>query len=240
MHNSHHAVAETALSVLHRIPDVSSAVADALDHLGCGDSIGTSGLVPLIPGTRVCGPALTLRYRRLDGSVADNRRDGLGELGDRALYESARPGDVAVFECPPPADTAVVGAISARWARLAGVAGCIVDGAIRDSGSIIGSGLPVWSSARAARAARHRYTTDATGIPVRIGGMLVTPGDIVIADDDGLCVVPPAALDEVVDLCVRADAIERALLRTMAESDSPADLHARLARAGADASSIDR
>lgn len=128
------------LTSLSRVADVSSAAADALDHLGVGAAIDAGTLAPLRRGQRICGPAVTLRYRRLTGDVAENKTYGLGaRLGDRDLYSTARPGDVAVFDCPAPADTAVVGALSARWALLAGLAGCVVGGAVRDSGSIGGS-----------------------------------------------------------------------------------------------------
>lgn len=217
------------LDALAAVPDTSAAVADALDELGCGTSIGASVLAPLRPGTTVCGPAITLRYRRLPGDQAANRRDGLGaRLGDRDLYATARPGDIAVFDCPGSPDAAVVGAISAHWARLAGVAACVVDGAIRDSVSIAGSGLPVWSAGRSARAARFRYTTESIGRPVRLAGHLVHPGDIVVADDDGVCVVPDAMLLDVVRICVEADRIERELLAVIRSSGSVAELLERM------------
>jgi regulator of RNase E activity RraA len=213
------------LASLATVTDVSSAVADALDHLGCGAAIGAGILPPLRRGQRICGPAVTLRYRRLAGAVADNRVEGLGaRLGDRDLYISARPGDVAVFDCPGPADTAVMGAISAHWAQLAGLAGCIVDGAVRDSVSIADSGLPVWSTGRAPQAARFRFVTESIGEPVRLSGHLVHPGDIVVADDDGVCIVPADALPEVVQICIEADRIEHELLSLLQRSDSIDDV----------------
>ncbi|MEN0136633.1 MAG: RraA family protein [Rhodococcus sp. (in: high G+C Gram-positive bacteria)] len=217
------------LTSLSRVADVSCAVADALDHLNVGAAIGAGVVAPLRHGQRICGPAVTLRYRRLTGNVVDNKADGLGaRLGDRDLYSSARPGDVAVFDCPDPADTAVVGALSAHWAQLAGLAGCVVGGAVRDSVSIVDSGLPVWSMARAPQAARFRYATESIGDPVRLAGRLVCPGDIVVADDDGVAIVPADQLFDVVNICVEADQIERELLAQLRSSDSIPDLLSRL------------
>ena len=217
------------LTSLSQVADVSCAVADALDQLNVGAAIGAGVLAPLRRGQRICGPAVTLRYRRLTGDVVDNRADGLGaRLGDRDLYSSARPGDVAVFDCPAPADTAVVGALSAHWAQLAGLAGCVVGGAVRDSVSIIDSGLPVWSMARTPHAARFRYATESIGDPVRLAGQLVFPGDIVVADDDGVAIIPADRLSEVVNICVEADRIEHELLAQLRSSDSIADLQSTL------------
>ena len=217
------------LTSLSQVSDVSCAVADALDQLGVGAAIGAGTLAPLRRGQRICGPAVTLRYRQLTGDVAYNRADGLGtRLGDRDLYSSARPGDVAVFDCPAPADTAVVGALSAQWALLAGLAGCIVGGAVRDSVSIVDSGLPVWSMARAPQAARFRYATESIGEPVRLAGRLIHPGDIIVADDDGVAVIPADRLFDVVKICVEADRIEHELLAQLRSSDSIADLIGKL------------
>ncbi|MGW5147907.1 RraA family protein [Rhodococcus koreensis] len=217
------------LGSLSAVADVSSAVADALDHLGGGAVIGADLLPPLRRGQRICGPAVTLRYRRLPGELAENRDANVGaRLGDRDLYATAQQGDVAVFDCPYPADTAVMGAISARWAQLAGLAGCIVGGAVRDSVSIADSGLPVWSSARVPRAARFRFVTESIGEPVRLAGNLVHPGDIVVADDDGVCIVPSGTLLDVVKICVEADRIEHELLGILTGSDSIDDLMGKL------------
>ncbi|MDV7355264.1 RraA family protein [Rhodococcus oxybenzonivorans] len=217
------------LASLLQVSDASCAVSDALDQLGVGAAIGAGILAPLRRGQRICGPAVTLRYRRLTGEIVDNRADGLGaRLGDRDLYSTARPGDVAVFDCPAPADTAVVGALSAQWALLAGLAGCVVGGAVRDSVSIIDSGLPVWSMARAPQAARFRYATESIGEPVRLAGRLVHPGDIIVADDDGVAVIPADMLFDVVTICVETDRIEHELLAQLRSSDSIADLMGKL------------
>ena len=217
------------LAALLQVSDASCAVSDALDQLGVGAAIGAGILAPLRRGQRICGSAVTLRYRRLTGEVVDNRADGLGaRLGDRDLYSTARPGDVAVFDCPAPADTAVVGALSAQWALLAGLAGCVVGGAVRDSVSIVDSGLPVWAMARAPQAARFRYATESIGEPVRLAGRLVHPGDIIVADDDGVAVIPADMLFDVVTICVETDRIEHELLAQLRSSDSIADLMGKL------------
>lgn len=219
---------------LAAIPDTAATVADALDDLGCGGAVSAADLPPLRSGQRVCGPAVTLRYRRLTCSVADNRDLGVGaRLGDRDLYASANRGDVAVIDCPD-ADAAVVGAISARWAALAGIAGCLVTGAVRDSASILDTGLPVWSRGRAPRAARYRYATESIGDPVLLAGNLVRAGDIVVADDDGICIVPADRLADVVRLCLESDRIERDLLAQMRCSTSLDDLRVRLRAGGTD------
>ena len=73
--------------------------------------------------------------------MTSNRDSSRGTVfGDRDLYGLGRPGDVAVMDCSGSRSGAVMGALSARWAVKAGIAGCVVDGAIRDSASILDTG----------------------------------------------------------------------------------------------------
>ncbi len=223
---------EDALAVLRHVPDVASAVADAIDELGTGFVVGADVLAPAARGRRACGPAITLRYRRLCADVDEVRSTGMeARLGDRDLYATARGGEVAIFDCPGAPDSAVLGAISAHWAALAGLSGVVVSGAIRDSVSVVGTGLPVWSRARVPRAARYRFTTAAIGEPVRLAGNVVHPGDIVIADDDGVCVVPSSSLAAVAQICADGDAVERELLERIRSCSSIEELQAKSAPA---------
>ncbi|SNT53384.1 RraA family protein [Rhodococcoides kyotonense] len=212
---------------LTSIPDVSAAVADALDALGIeGAAIA---LAPLERGHRAIGPAVTLAYVALPDNPASNRRAGIGtSLFDRELFDGAAPGDVAVIVCPPEPVCAVMGSISAHWAALAGLAGCVVDGAVRDSNSILATNLPVWSATRAPIAGRYRLAKKSLGERVTVAGVFVDPGDIVVADDDGICVVPQTLLGAVTDLCLEGDRVERSLLATIAASTSTTDLRRRL------------
>jgi 4-hydroxy-4-methyl-2-oxoglutarate aldolase len=200
-------------SRLLAVPDTASAVADALDEMGIGANIGVDVLGPLSATARLCGPAVTLRYIPLGGDATSNRSHGKGTVfGDRAVYGLGRSGDVAVMDCSGSRSGAVMGALSARWAVKAGIAGCIVDGAVRDSASILDIGLPVWSATRRPGAARYRYETVQLNGPVSLCGNLVEPGDYLVADIDGVCVVPFDAVPMVVEHCERSYAAEVAFI----------------------------
>lgn len=216
------------------LPDVTCAVADAFDELSVGAVIAASVLSPVSPEKRICGPAVTLRYGRLDADASANRSKGLGlQFGDRDLYGLGEPGDVAVMDCSGATDAAVVGGLSAMWAQKAGIAGCVVDGAIRDSDSIRETGQPVWSLARTPRAARYRYQTLAVNAPITLQGNLVQPGDYIVADRDGICVIPFRNVPEVVEHCEKSQRREDSLVRTIDSSQSLEDLIATLGPAAA-------
>jgi 4-hydroxy-4-methyl-2-oxoglutarate aldolase len=212
-------------SRLLAVPDTASAVADALDELGIGANIGVDQLGPLSATARLCGPAVTLRYVPLGGDPSSNRNNRKGTVfGDRDVYGLGRSGDVAVMDCSGSRSGAVMGALSARWAVKAGIAGCIVDGAIRDSASILDIGLPVWSATRRPGAARYRYETVQLNGPISLCGNLVQPGDYLVADIDGVSVVPFDAVPMVVEHCERAYATEVAFIERIESAATLEDL----------------
>lgn len=214
------------LRFLLTLPDLSATVADILDELHAGFSVGASALEPLRIGEKVCGPAITLRYRRVDGELLEKATEVSG-LGDKPLYIAAQPGDIAVIECPD-AEVAVLGAVSSRWAQLAGLSAVIVDGAVRDSMSLAGKAVSVWSAARTPRSALGRYAVDTIGSPITLAGNTVHPGDIVAADDDGVAVVPAALIGEVADRCAQAAAAEQELLTLIENCSTVGELTAAL------------
>jgi regulator of RNase E activity RraA len=128
------------------------------------------------------------------------------------------------MDCSGSRSGAVMGALSARWAVKAGIAGCIVDGAIRDSASILETGLPVWSATRRPGAARYRYETVQLNGPVSLCGNLVQPGDYLVADTDGVCVVPFDAVPMVVEHCERASVAEVAFIDRIESAATLEDL----------------
>ena len=216
------------LERLRAVPDAASAVSDALDELGVGGCIPSAELGPLLPGLVVVGQAVTLLYRRLDGDNSPPRRAGRGrDFGDRDRDGLARPGDVAVMDCGGSTDAAVVGALSARWALKAGVAACLVDGPVRDTTSIAEAGLPVWSRGGRPQAARYRLEVAELGGPVGLAGVTVRPGDVVVADRDGIAVVPVDVLADVVEHCEQGLRDEARLIALI---DGAADLPDLVAR----------
>lgn len=200
------------LAPLLAMPDLCSTVADTLDELGTGSVIPGHLLNQAAGGGRVAGPAVTLRYVAVGGDVSANRAAGRGLLiGDRDLYGLAQPGDIAVMDASAAHGTAVLGGLSARWAVLAGLAGCVVDGTVRDTDTLREVGLPVWSAGRNPACGRYRIEAVELNGPVSVFGQLVRPGDYVIADGDGVCIVPHDDVPTVVERCLASAQAEREL-----------------------------
>jgi regulator of RNase E activity RraA len=142
-------------------------------------NVGTSGLHPYHkPGEKsMAGTAVTARSRG---------GDNLTYL--RAL-EFCRPGDVLLVDAGGDLNNAVVGGILTFYAAKIGLAGVVIDGAIRDVAEIRANEFPVY-----ARGVTHRGPyKDGPGeinVPITVGGMVVNPGDIVCGDQDGLLAIP--------------------------------------------------
>jgi regulator of RNase E activity RraA len=209
--------------------DLSSTVSDVLDELGVGGAVGATTLRPLAAATRVCGPALTIRYGPEDGSAAARAARGdRPRLAERDLYGIGRPGDVAVFDCHGFTGASVMGSLSARWARRLGIAGCIVDGAVRDVDSVVAVGVPVWSCGTTPVSGKHRLQALELNGRVAVAGIGVEPGDLVVADATGVCVVPSARAAEVLERCLAVEAAEREVEEAVDAGVDAADIARRL------------
>jgi len=151
-------------------------------------NIGTAGLHPYhrpIAQT-MAGTAVTARSRG---------GDNLTFL--RAL-EFCRPGDVLVIDAGGDLNNAVIGGILSYYASTVGVAGVVIDGAIRDVAEIRERDFPVY-----ARGVTHRGPyKDGPGeinVPVSVGGMVVNPGDILVGDQDGLLAIPQEGVEQLIE-----------------------------------------
>jgi 4-hydroxy-4-methyl-2-oxoglutarate aldolase len=190
--------------------DLCSSASDALDAFGIGGAVGASVLAPLRPGTRLCGPAITIRYGPEGGSPAALvARGEQARLAERDLYGIGRSGDVAVFDCHGFTGASVMGSLSARWARRLGIAGCVVDGAVRDVESVLEVGVPVWARGLTPVSGKHRLRAVELNGSVTLAGLAVEPGDLVLGDATGVCVVPRERAAEVLEHARRIEAAER-------------------------------
>jgi 4-hydroxy-4-methyl-2-oxoglutarate aldolase len=205
--------------------DLCSTVADALDEVGVGGVVATSSLAPRSGHRRIAGPAITIRYSQEGGNVGALRATGeAARLADRDLYAVGRGGDVAVFACSGGTDSSVMGGLSARWAKALGIAGCVVDGAVRDVETIARLELPVWSREVTPQTGKHRMQAIEINGTVSIAGVTVEPGDFVVGDSTGLCVIPQTHITAVLSICEEADATEMQVVQGMADGLSVSDL----------------
>jgi regulator of RNase E activity RraA len=211
------------LAAFADLTDLSSTVSDVLDQLGIGGAVPATTLMPLNAGQRVIGPAITIRYVPEGGNVgALTERGERARLADRDMYSIGRPGDVAVFDCGGCVGASVMGGLSAAWAVRMQIAGCIIDGAIRDVASIRQSAVAVWSRGVTPVSGKHRLQAIEINGTVGVGGVVVRPGDVITADDTGVCAIPADQVEIVVSAALEAEAQERRVIDAIA-SDAPAD-----------------
>jgi 4-hydroxy-4-methyl-2-oxoglutarate aldolase len=197
------------------VRNVARADAAALGRLGrygvatIHEAQGRTGLLkpylrPVWPGAAVCGTAVTV----------------LAQPGDNwmlhVVAETIRPGDVVVVACTVDNEDGMFGELLATSYAARGGKGLVIDAGVRDVRALAEMKFPVWSRAVHARGT-VKATLGAVNVPVVCAGMLVMPGDVIVADDDGVVVV---AKDRVAEVAAAAQARE----------DKEAATRARLAK----------
>ena len=142
-------------------------------------------LSPVVPGLRICGPAVT----------------SLNHPGDNlmlhAAVDVAQPGDVLVVTTKFPSTDGMFGELIATQCKAKGLAGVILDAGSRDTQDLRDMRFPIWSRARSA-AGTSKATPGWVNVPVVCAGAIVNPGDVIVADDDGSVVVRPEDLEDVI------------------------------------------
>ena len=189
-----------SLERLRRLTGVTATASDVLDEVGLSLVVPSDVLALRTGPALVVGQVLTLRYlpERRSASHPELRR-GPSRLAHHTVFAMAQPGDVVVVEVAGSAAVSVLGGLAAQGAAQAGIAGCIVDGGIRDLDQVRASGVPVWSRVVTPRPGKWRVEAVAVNVPVACGGVQVHPGDVVIADETGICFVPADAAEAAID-----------------------------------------
>jgi len=169
----------------------SATASGELSRLGIRDP-HLRGLTTWTPGKTVVGPALTLQFmpKREDVYTVDEYVDPELQLHRHVLYHT-QPGDVVVVDARGDMSSGVFGEMMLTYFKGRGGQGVIVDGCIRDYPKARGLGLGLWL--RGVTPNFHTQTgifPFAVNVPVACGGVLVLPGDLIVADDDGAVVVP--------------------------------------------------
>jgi regulator of RNase E activity RraA len=141
------------------------------------------------------GPALTVRniMQSVPASVGAQNRKSL--QADIEAHNLAKPGDVLVIEGA--AGISSLGGNSATLGKRQGEAGAVVDGGTRDVATAQRIGYPVWARGVTPLTGKWRLETISINGPVQIAGTPVNPGDLVVADENGICFIPRARIEEV-------------------------------------------
>ena len=140
-------------------------------------SAGGARLRPMHKGGRMAGPALTVKTRPGDNLMVHKALD----LAER--------GDVIVVDAGGDLTNALIGEIMSTYAAARGIAGIVIDGAIRDADEIRANAFPVYAAGVTHRGP-YKDGPGEINVPVAIDGMVIAPGDLVLADGDGILCVP--------------------------------------------------
>jgi 4-hydroxy-4-methyl-2-oxoglutarate aldolase len=225
------AMANSPLGVVRRtIARTERALVDQL--AGCGvatihEAMGRSGLLhpymrPIYAGARLCGPAVTVLLQPGDNWML------------HVAAEHVQDGDVVIAACTTESDAGFFGELLATSFRARGARGLVIDGGVRDVHELTAMQFPVWSRAVNARGT-VKSTLGSVNIPVICAGALVEPGDVVVADDDGVVIVPAARAQATAEAASLRDASEADKRARLAAGELGLDLYKMrdaLARAG--------
>lgn len=205
--------------MLARFDNVTAATAhEAMGRKGALDS----AIKPIRSGMRVIGPAFTCVC-----APGDN-------LTLHAALKLARPGDVIVCAAAAFTEQGLFGDVMASCAKGKGIAGLVVDGGVRDAAEICKLDFPVFSRSISIKGT-VKETLGPVNQPVVVGGELVSPGDLIIGDDDGVVVVPAAIVAETAEACIAREDKEARFRAALLQGNTTwemLDLNALMERKG--------
>ncbi|MFH5822870.1 fumarylacetoacetate hydrolase family protein [Georgenia sp. AZ-5] len=161
------------------------------------NNVTIDGVRPMHPATKLVGTARTLRF-------VPNREDlfashGGGYNAQKRAFDAVGEGEVIVIEARGETGSGTLGDILALRAHAAGAAGIVTDGGVRDHDAVAVVGIPVYSGGPHPAVLGRRHVPWDVDVAVACGGTTVQPGDVVVGDRDGVVVIPPALVEEVVD-----------------------------------------
>jgi len=175
--------------------DLTGMASDAMDEIGIVGAIPSSVLKPTDAKARIVGRALTLMNVPAEASVPDNVATGVSGMAEIEAHNLAEPGDVLVVQGVDGVSN--MGGMSASIGHRQGQIGAIVDGGVRDIDHGRGSGYAIWSRSVSPRTGKWRLKTVAVNKKVTICSVAVAPGDLVLADETGVCFIPRERAAEV-------------------------------------------
>jgi 4-hydroxy-4-methyl-2-oxoglutarate aldolase len=204
--------------------DATGIVSDVMDELGIPCVVGTSVLKPTLAGSRIVGPALTVRNIMQREQVYETARRHVNKMAEFEAHNLAHGGDVVVINGVPGISN--MGGISAQTGKRQGEAGAIVFGGVRDIAHSRRVGYPIWATEVTPVTGKWRIETVEINGEIEIAGIRVAPGDIVLADDTGVCFIPRARASEVLELAKQKSAAEEAKCKAIDAGVPVADLPA--------------
>src|SRR5215475_12432271 len=184
-----------------------ASVSDAVE-LVTGKNAAMWHDMKLVKGTSIVGRAVT---SLVEPAAPEQETHALSTKHSVEMIDNAAPGEIGVIVMEGTLEIAAMGNLMATAAKVRGMAGMVLDGAIRDVWDIRRMGLTVYARSISPRTAVGHYATVARNVPVECGGVKVRPGDIIVADEDGVVVVPLERAEEVLKKAREIDDRERGM-----------------------------
>ena len=193
----------------------TGVVHDVMRAMGLRDFVFPAELRPILPEQRLAGPAFTI-----DGKVDPRADPHETLLAWTGLLSRAKPGHVWVSQ-PNDRVVAHMGELSAETLKNKGVRGCVTDGYVRDVDFLLAMGFQTWSRGFTPRDIVGYWLPRAVDVDIRIGDVIVAPGDYLVGDRDGLVRVPQALVHEVLDKAESAIATENKVRTAILQGVDP-------------------
>jgi regulator of RNase E activity RraA len=200
----------------------TAAIADILDRRGLTAQTLPPDLLPLRQGMRLAGPAYPIKGRPAPGADYEvSLHKVLAMLG------SVPAGHVSVYETGD-RETAHLGELSVTSLQARGVAGAVIDGGCRDVDMIVGADFPVFSRFTTPQDSTGRWELVAHGdVVLEIGGVRVGRGDWIVADRDGIVVIPRGVVEDVITAAEEKAATENEIRKAVRAGTTPLDAYQR-------------
>ncbi|MGQ5229296.1 4-carboxy-4-hydroxy-2-oxoadipate aldolase/oxaloacetate decarboxylase [Streptomyces sp. yara] len=209
------------LGVVHRTVDrAGPAAVEALSRFGVAtvhEAMGRLGLMrpyirPVYEGAKLCGTAVTVLLQPGDNWML------------HVAAEQVREGDVVVAGCTTESEDGFFGELLATSLRARGARGLVIDGGCRDVDDLRRMDFPVFSRAVNAKGT-VKATLGSVNVPVVVANALVSPGDVIVADADGVVVVPAARAAEVAEASARREAAEEGRRKRFQDGELGLDMY---------------